>query len=435
MYIYIFSSQYTPDSHHKKQSTYQSGNSASPEEMSAATNSDSSTMETTVMTSSDPPVEETTILIAPDTDLRDGDWVIALLILAAIGILFVVAFEIYLLYKMAGKEIRSMWLGQMLLLGLFLSFLSLFAFAPTPTKGTCGIIRFSIGFCYAVIYSVFLVKLMILFSSKTIGYLKGIFQVLMFIFALGVQLAIDIEWLIMKPPEAMVVSSNGKAAWVCSHTFSSHVTTLSYIMFLIVICTVLAFKSINIVTNHRESLYIAICSFLSILIFLTWILLGMLNDNKEFEDPCLAFGLLVTAMLVLLIMFSPKVHQLKKMKDDEPFIRDDHMEYSGNIASNTIHIETVGEPNGMVYAPPSYKSNSVSPPIVYVDDVDSPIYSEAYTKSHHLHVETNPGKHIIMSTPLGGGYIIFAFFAVRCPLSDVRRPASDVRRHAWFPLI
>ena len=33
---------------------------------------------------------------------------------------------------------------------------------------------------------------------------------------------------------------------------------------------------------------------------------------------------------------------------------------------------------------------------------------------------------IIMSTPLGGGYIIFAFFAVRCPLSDVRRPMSGV---------
>ena len=33
-----------------------------------------------------------------------------------------------------------------------------------------------------------------------------------------------------------------------------------------------------------------------------------------------------------------------------------------------------------------------------------------------------------MSTPVGGGYIIFAFSAVRCP-------ASDVRRHAWFPLI
>ena len=33
---------------------------------------------------------------------------------------------------------------------------------------------------------------------------------------------------------------------------------------------------------------------------------------------------------------------------------------------------------------------------------------------------------LIMSTPLGGGYIIFAFCAVRCPLSDVRRPMSGV---------
>ena len=31
---------------------------------------------------------------------------------------------------------------------------------------------------------------------------------------------------------------------------------------------------------------------------------------------------------------------------------------------------------------------------------------------------------IIMSTPLGGGYIIFAFSAVRCPMSGVRYPAS-----------
>ena len=44
-------------------------------------------------------------------------------------------------------------------------------------------------------------------------------------------------------------------------------------------------------------------------------------------------------------------------------------------------------------------------------------------------------KNLIMSTPLGGGYIIFVFFAVRCPMSVVRCPASDVRRHAWFPLI
>ena len=36
----------------------------------------------------------------------------------------------------------------------------------------------------------------------------------------------------------------------------------------------------------------------------------------------------------------------------------------------------------------------------------------------------NLQHELIMSTPLGGGYIIFAFFAVRCPASGVRCPAS-----------
>ena len=40
---------------------------------------------------------------------------------------------------------------------------------------------------------------------------------------------------------------------------------------------------------------------------------------------------------------------------------------------------------------------------------------------------------LIMSTPLGGGHIIFAFSAVRRPVSGVRCPASGVRRPTWFP--
>ena len=39
------------------------------------------------------------------------------------------------------------------------------------------------------------------------------------------------------------------------------------------------------------------------------------------------------------------------------------------------------------------------------------------------HQSHQPAR-VFMSTPLGGGYIIFAFFAVRCPASGVRCPAS-----------
>ena len=55
-------------------------------------------------------------------------------------------------------------------------------------------------------FSILLVKLMIILSSKSVGYLKGIFQVLMFIFAWGVQIVVDVEWLILRPAEVVMVS-------------------------------------------------------------------------------------------------------------------------------------------------------------------------------------------------------------------------------------
>ena len=45
-------------------------------------------------------------------------------------------------------------------------------------------------------------------------------------------------------------------------------------------------------------------------------------------------------------------------------------------------------------------------------------------RDKQIYVDLN--QEVIMSTPLGGGYIIFAFFAVRCPMSGVRRPMSGV---------
>ena len=47
-----------------------------------------------------------------------------------------------------------------------------------------------------------------------------------------------------------------------------------------------------------------------------------------------------------------------------------------------------------------------------------------HCKTRIAKLESVDNSLIIMSTPLGGGYIIFAFFAVRCPMSGVRCPAS-----------
>ena len=239
--------------------------------------------------------------------MREGIWVMVLLILSALGVLLVIAFEIYLLARICGSNYleswRSMWLGQLLLLAVLLCYISCFAFVPTPTVVTCTIIRLAIGGCYAMIFAVLLVKLMIILSSKTSS-LQGIFQVLMFGFAWALQIVIDIEWLILQPPD---IENDAKRGAICKTKFSSHVQSLIYVMFLMVITTLMAIKTHGIYSNFREGVFIGLTAGFAIPVFIAWVLVGMLNNNQEFEDPAMAYGLFLTATLVLLIMFLPKV--------------------------------------------------------------------------------------------------------------------------------
>ncbi len=70
---------------------------------------------------------------------------------------------------------------------------------------SCSRLRFGVGASYALCFSILLVKLMIILSSKSVGYLKGIFQGLMLIFAWGVQIVVDVEWLILREPGVITV--------------------------------------------------------------------------------------------------------------------------------------------------------------------------------------------------------------------------------------
>ena len=96
------------------------------------------------------------------------------------------------------------------------------------------------------------------------------------------QVVIDAQWLITIPPDAVKVTSNsGSEVWVCNHytfrasssmsamtdmsgfvrsEFENHVLSLVYIMFLILITTLLALSAHGIITNHRESVFIGIAS-------------------------------------------------------------------------------------------------------------------------------------------------------------------------------
>ncbi|XP_041347672.1 metabotropic glutamate receptor 2-like [Gigantopelta aegis] len=346
-------------------------------------------------------------------------WIIALGVMAGLGVLIVIMFEIYILYRLLGTRMghrwRTMWLGQLLLFGIFLCYMTLFAYILIPTKATCGIIRFGVGVSYAFCFAVLLVKLMVILTSKSSklsflpgdvespNYLKGVYQFLMFMFAVGIQIVIDAQWLITVPPEAIrVVSNNGTNVWICNHYtwtvkdgyhdmrtfvrngFENHLMSLVYVMFLILITTLLAAKAHGISTNHRESVFIGIAAGFSIPIWLAWSLVGGLNRDHlnahEFCDGCMAFGLFVTATCVLFTMFVPKIQQLVHMSTEGLYLDDDR---------DTYYAESV-------IVPPSYKSKTNS--VIYVNNQG--IYSEPITVGDPLATHLrHPGSTYSTTNP------------------------------------
>lgn len=347
----------------------------------------------------------------PPVELRDGVWVIILIVLAGVGLFLVIIIEIFLLCRMAGttltRRFRTFWLGQLLLFSIFLCYLALFAFVPSPTKASCGIIRFCVGVCYAMPFAILLVKLMIILSSESIGYLKGIFQVLMFIFAWGVQIGLDTTWMILYHPKAVYEGEE----WECDISFESHITSLSYVMFLIVVCALLAIRAHGIETNHREGALILMAAGFTIPIWIIWILLGALKGDS-WEDPCMAFGLLATATLLLLVMFLPKVWQLRNMKKDSIYSPDDRPtpDYAhsimapsvvpvDSIPASSVIANNVAYTNNVHYPAPKSLPDTSSPLVM----VDGALYETVPTNHKRLHVgAVNPNalylKHLGSST-------------------------------------
>ncbi|XP_064612992.1 metabotropic glutamate receptor 2-like [Liolophura sinensis] len=397
-------------------------------------------------------------------------WSIALAVLAGLGIIAVILLEISLIYliltyKFEGPEgkrrshlnLRSLWLGQLLLFGIFLSYLTLFAYLPVPTKASCGITRFGIGISYAIIFSCLLVKLMVILHTRnTANYIPGEvnssfqhsigYMVSIFLIAFSVQLIIAIHWLIQVPPEAVLVRDNaGDLVWICNHytwslqhgfwempmffrtEFENHILSLIYIMFLILLTFFFALKAFHIVVNMRESRFIALATGISILIFIAWGLIGGLlrNHEKSHEigDGCIGFGLFFTSTVILFALFLPKVRQLVVIGMEGVFLEDDkettyassiyspasvispsgHRSMSGYAEGSVIGMHPMDRSVHVVSDAHNFSSDDMSRPIITVDtsfmSPDPPFIYDPHALQLKHPRSSGPSLYSVRSTP------------------------------------
>lgn len=276
---------------------------------------------------------------------REEVWVVPVVTLAAVSMFLMVGFEVFVLCK-AWRTTPSrihLFLGQMLLLGLFAcaSLGGVLALAPSPS--TCAAVRFGVGLAYAVVFASLLVKCVFLISLNGGVYLPAPYQGLLLLFAVLIQVAIGAQWLLTDPPQidilheshttdVQLTRNKNPTVLVTRRTGSTSVTlcrtpymdmlfSLCYVLFLIVFVAVLAVKSRGIRDNYREATYIGLSVGCTIPIWLVWTLSGMLVADRH-RDACLAFGLVITAAVVFLVMFMPKGRQLAAMGKDGVFLED-----------------------------------------------------------------------------------------------------------------
>lgn len=96
---------------------------------------------------------------------------------------------------------RHLFLGQALLGGLFLCAAVSGLMCTQPTVLTCATVRLCTGLGYSMVFGTLLVKCVFLISLNGGVYLPAPYQALLLFFAVAIQLAIGVQWLIYSPPQ------------------------------------------------------------------------------------------------------------------------------------------------------------------------------------------------------------------------------------------
>lgn len=307
---------------------------------------------------------------APMSGLRKEPWVVPVLVLSTLSMFMMAAFEVFVLCKAwrTSPSRRHLFLGQMLLLGLFACAGLAAILTATPTLLSCATVRFGAGVAFALVFASLLVKCVFLISLNGGVYLPAPYQGLLLLFAVLIQIAVGSQWLLTSPPAVDTITSPGTSSnsirlnrnaslllpptslvnidrnttfvgpldgtsfavptiALCRTQFSELLLSLIYVVFLIIFVAVLAIKSRGIRDNYREATYIGLAIGGSIPIWLGWTLCGLAVAERH-RDACLAFGLIATSTTVFLVMFMPKGRQLAAMGKEGLYVEDREERFS-----------------------------------------------------------------------------------------------------------
>eukprot|EP00108_Taenia_solium_P010638 TsM_000917200 transcript=TsM_000917200 gene=TsM_000917200 len=235
-------------------------------------------------------------------------------IVATVGVIVTLAlYSETPIVRATGRE-----LTYLLLSGCLLCYLSSLILLVPPNPAACAIQRVGIGLGFAIMYASLLTKtnrLARIFdaakrTTKRPAFISPRSQLAIAGGLVGLQFALSVIWLGFDPPSTRVDPIQPNFLVLrCAIKDSSMVTSLAYIMLLIVVCTIYAVKTRSIPENFNESRFIGFAMYTTCIIWLAFVPIYFATMSSfEIQISTLSVSVSLSATVTLVCLFAPKVY-------------------------------------------------------------------------------------------------------------------------------
>ncbi|XP_036333118.1 metabotropic glutamate receptor 4 [Rhagoletis pomonella] len=258
----------------------------------------------------------------PEVYLRhESAWAIGAMAFSATGILvtlFVVGVFVRHndtpIVRASGRE-----LSYILLAGILMCYAVTFALVLKPTNIVCAIQRFSVGFCFTVVYAALLTKtnrIARIFkagkqSAKRPSFISPKSQLVICSFLIFIQILINGVWMVISPSHAMYHHPTREDnLLVCdSYIDASYMIAFFYPIVLIVVCTVYAVLTRKIPEAFNESKHIGFTMYTTCVIWLAFVPLYFGTGNHvPLRLTSMSVTISLSASVTVACLFSPKLY-------------------------------------------------------------------------------------------------------------------------------
>ncbi|TMW50278.1 hypothetical protein DOY81_004630 [Sarcophaga bullata] len=258
----------------------------------------------------------------PEVYLRpESAWAIGAMSFSATGILvtlFIVGVFVRHndtpIVRASGRE-----LSYILLAGILMCYAVTFALVLKPTNVVCAIQRFSVGFCFTVVYAALLTKtnrIARIFkagkqSAKRPSFISPKSQLVICSFFISIQILINGVWMLIAPSHAKHYHPTREDnLLVCdSYIDASYVIAFFYPIVLIVVCTVYAVLTRKIPEAFNESKHIGFTMYTTCVIWLAFVPLYFGTANHvPLRITSMSVTISLSASVTIACLFSPKLY-------------------------------------------------------------------------------------------------------------------------------